>query len=277
MDIFEKTQPFQFGEAIYPNGGRYGPISHEHLNIAIILEGKSICCADGVMRQFSAGQATCIYNVTELEFSMPRGQRYHSIWCHTGELALPKGLKSQLKTLPTQMTPSALLEVLIREGINLGQGNSGGLVRVRNSLGEAVFNEYVHMLSSHEETKTLPPPLLRAKQFIDQNYCEPCDLSIIANAANLNPRYLIRLFKKHLNTTPSKYLWQLRTQRGASLLLQTGLTVSEIAYQSGFQTSHHFARHIKAQYGYSPSDLREHRSQQDPYQFNQDIIQSGAL
>jgi AraC family L-rhamnose operon regulatory protein RhaS len=52
-------------------------------------------------------------------------------------------------------------------------------------------------------------------------------------------------------------LWNLRAEKGAFLLRQTGLSVSEIAYQCGYTNPFHFSRHVKAKYGHSPSDLRK--------------------
>ena len=46
MDIFNKDQPFQFGEAVFPDGGRYGPIQHEHMDISFIIKGDVVCNID---------------------------------------------------------------------------------------------------------------------------------------------------------------------------------------------------------------------------------------
>lgn len=68
--------------------------------------------------------------------------------------------------------------------------------------------------------------------------------------------HLVRLFRKHLDTTPIHYVWQVRVRQGSLYLRHTGLPVEEIAYQCGFKTAAHFSRGIKARYGQPPSQLR---------------------
>ena len=53
-----------------------------------------------------------------------------------------------------------------------------------------------------------------------------------------------------------RYVWEARTRRGAQLLRETGLTVSEIAYRCGFQTPFHFSRWVKQVHGMSPKEFR---------------------
>ncbi|MGD6834668.1 helix-turn-helix domain-containing protein [Sutcliffiella halmapala] len=51
-------------------------------------------------------------------------------------------------------------------------------------------------------------------------------------------------------------LWEKRIDRGIDLLRNTGLTVSEIAYQSGVKTSQHFARSFKKHTNRTPTEIR---------------------
>jgi transcriptional regulator GlxA family with amidase domain len=61
-----------------------------------------------------------------------------------------------------------------------------------------------------------------------------------------------------MNTTPARYLWQFRIERGAAMLGETGHTVAEIAYRCGFQNPFHFSRLVKQHFGQSPKEIRRH-------------------
>jgi AraC-like DNA-binding protein len=48
----------------------------------------------------------------------------------------------------------------------------------------------------------------------------------------------------------------LRTERGIQMLVETGLTVAEIAYRCGFQSPFHFSRLATRLQGISPREIR---------------------
>ncbi len=271
MNIFNKDQPFQFGKAAFPNGGRYGPVAHEHLDISVILQGEATVVIDEAEHRCVAGYAVLAYSEQRYEMIFPKGADHYVCWCHTGELTIPQQYKAWLKSIPHSIPASKLLSLLISEGVALGHGESVSLNRLRNSMGEAVFNDYFYRANLEEEDSMYPRAVARAKRYIDNNFTHPCSLDKIAGFANLNPRYLLRLFKQHVGTTPTRYLWQLRAEKGVYLLHQSKLSINQIADQCGFQSPHHFSRHIKEQYGLSPTNLRQETGNRNPFRFNKDV------
>ena len=271
MDIFNKDQPFQFGEGAFPDGGIYGPVSQEHMDISVVLEGEATCVMDGVERHFEAGEAIFAYTEFQYEMKLVKGKKHKLCWCHTGELTMPKKYKTQLKAVPCSMVATPLMLTLFREGIALGHGDTVNLNRLRNSLGESLFNEYFYQSKLEEEDMIYPAAVARAKRYIENNFTRPCDLAQIAGHIGLNPRYLLRLFKQHMGVTPTRYLWRLRAEKGIYLLHHSRLSINQIADQCGFQSPHHFSRHIKEYYGASPSKLRANTRNRDPFQFNEDV------
>jgi len=257
MDIFAKNHPFMFGESIYPRGGQFGPLNQSYLDMVIMYEGEAEIVADGVTRLISAGEAALVYNEESVVYQMPRKKQTRFTWCETGEPLGSKSAIASLKALPFTLPPSERMESLQWMGVKLGQGGSTNFDRLRNLLGEAVFYEFFYQANQMEDEDPLPKSVLRAKFFIETHYTNQCKLESIADSAGLNPLYLSRLFKKYLGYSPTDYLWQLRAEKGIRLLCQTGLTIAEIAYQSGFKNPYHFSRHVKTQYKHSPSEIRK--------------------
>ncbi|NDJ61678.1 MAG: helix-turn-helix transcriptional regulator, partial [Chloroflexi bacterium] len=97
----------------------------------------------------------------------------------------------------------------------------------------------------------------RAQQFIHLHLIEPITLPEIATAAAVSESHLIRLFRTQLGVTPIAYLWDQRVALGIELLERSGLSVTEIARRSGFQTSYHFARRIRQATGLAPLAVRK--------------------
>lgn len=273
MEFFTQNQPFQFGESVYSNGGKYGPVRQEHLNLNLLLAGEVIVKADNQIYRFSENQAFLIYSESRLEILVPRNQHCHIMWCHTGTLHIEAEARDRLKMLPVQLPPSELIQLLFQQGIKVGHSNNINLTRLRNSLGIALCYEYINQARLEEEEQDLPTPVWRAKKYLETHFQQPCKLEDIALAAALNPRYLIQLFKKHLGLSPIKYLWQLRGEKAMYLLLQSGLKINEIGYRCGFQAPHHFSRYIKEHYQYTPTQIRANAWQRDPYKFDPDAPQ----
>jgi transcriptional regulator GlxA family with amidase domain len=84
----------------------------------------------------------------------------------------------------------------------------------------------------------------------------PLPLDGIAERVGLSARQLERLFKDNLHTTPKRHYTEMRLERGRVLLLQTEMSVLEVAIASGFGSAGHFARTYRAAYGITPREQR---------------------
>ena len=74
----------------------------------------------------------------------------------------------------------------------------------------------------------------------------------IASDTGISVRQLERLFGKYLNTSPKKYYMELRLDRARHLLLQTEMSVTEVAMACGFESPGHFSRVYRNAFGVTP-------------------------
>lgn len=98
--------------------------------------------------------------------------------------------------------------------------------------------------------------LAEALRIMAQHLEEPLSIADIARQSGTTHRSLDRLFVRHLSLSPGRYYRELRLNRAANLLLQTGLPISEIAVASGFGTASHLGLHFKEMYKLSPGKFR---------------------
>ncbi|HFC29819.1 MAG TPA: AraC family transcriptional regulator, partial [Oceanospirillales bacterium] len=66
---------------------------------------------------------------------------------------------------------------------------------------------------------------------------------------------LYRKVKKELNISPSNYIQKIRLEIAKQLLDKKSITVSEIAYASGFESLSYFSKSFKNKYGHKPSSI----------------------
>lgn len=100
------------------------------------------------------------------------------------------------------------------------------------------------------------PHVARAVQIMREQLEEPVPPTVIARQLGISVRQLERLFGQHFATSPKRYYMELRLDRARKLLLQTEMSVSEIAFACGFQTVGHFTRAYRNLHGITPTAQR---------------------
>lgn len=98
---------------------------------------------------------------------------------------------------------------------------------------------------------------LRAKDIIDKQFTDPSlEIRIIARQLRVTPNHLSRLFHYNFNIAPNMYLCDRRLIHAEYLLCTTDLSVSEIAFLSGFTDANYFSRCFKQHRGVTPVKFR---------------------
>lgn len=78
----------------------------------------------------------------------------------------------------------------------------------------------------------------------------------LASSARVTRRQLERLFRLHLNETPSSFYLDLRLDKARQLLCQTDMSVTEVSMACGFDLPSYFARRYKRRFGVCPREER---------------------
>ena len=84
---------------------------------------------------------------------------------------------------------------------------------------------------------------------------EHFDIESLASEVAMSRAQLHRKLKALTNQSSGQFILSIRLQRAADLLKQNAATVSEIAYQTGFNNPSYFARCFKKQFGCSPTEF----------------------
>ncbi|MEM9158290.1 MAG: AraC family transcriptional regulator [Verrucomicrobiota bacterium] len=85
---------------------------------------------------------------------------------------------------------------------------------------------------------------------------KPWSLEELAECTHLSPTNFIHTFKQATGVPPLKYLIQLRIRQSMELLAGTDMTVTEIAFECGFNDSNYFARQFKSINGINATEFR---------------------
>ncbi|MEP2890974.1 GlxA family transcriptional regulator [Tateyamaria sp.] len=96
------------------------------------------------------------------------------------------------------------------------------------------------------------PKLSQVIQIMEQNIEEPISPSVLAKDVAMSTRQLERLFRRYLNRSPKRYYMELRLQKARNLLMQTDMSVINVALACGFASPSHFSKCYRAHYDTTP-------------------------
>lgn len=96
------------------------------------------------------------------------------------------------------------------------------------------------------------PRLSHVIQMMESNIEEPISPAILASDSGMSTRQLERLFRRYLNRSPKRYYMELRLQKARNLLMQTDMTVINVALACGFSSPSHFSKCYRAHYNTTP-------------------------
>lgn len=105
----------------------------------------------------------------------------------------------------------------------------------------------------------LEPSIQQAAQYISEHFREDISLADVAAQAYMSGSYFSRKFKKITGLNFSEYLTSTRIKAADDLLLQTSLSIAEIAASCGFGDANYFGDIFKKHKGMSPTKYRRMR------------------
>ena len=89
--------------------------------------------------------------------------------------------------------------------------------------------------------------------YLTQNFEKKIELKEVAEVAHMTPNSFCRYFKKRTHKSFSQYLNEIRIRHACKLLIEGDRSISEICYQSGFNTITNFNRQFKLHMQVTPS------------------------
>lgn len=98
--------------------------------------------------------------------------------------------------------------------------------------------------------------ILKAKEYIDNNYKNEDCLENAVKTTNLTPRRFGELFKLNYNQTPNRYIVKRKIQQAKELLSIQSLTITQVAQMCGFSDVYYFSKVFKQETGLTPSKYK---------------------
>jgi AraC-like DNA-binding protein len=224
-------------------------------NRTLLLQKGEIAIVNSEVVHGAAPQ-TCVYECIVFNLAFLK----------TGNLACDAFLddllshNAYLHEKPTDETALALIRNLFLE-ISLNQvGTEFKVLGLFHSfLGEMQqknqFTAYLPPTNGHDEKKVVK--LKTVLKYIRENFAKDITLEDMSAIAGFSSKYFCKFFKDMTGTTPINYLLTYRIERAARKLLGSDLSVTQIAFDCGFNDLSYFIKTFKAFKHTSPKEYRK--------------------
>jgi AraC-like DNA-binding protein/ligand-binding sensor protein len=241
------------------------------------LDQLPLCAA---MKASEAGRAMCARSRSALLAST--GDHSACALCGAGliEVAIPlsiSGIKAgyfifggTAQQPPNGKTMKRARSLLEKNGIDIEDGQLEALLSLTPVLPSEnleACRRIVHLAARYIALKVtdqivdtedgMPPSVVKACEYIRARaLTDDIDLAEVARHCFVSEGHLSRLFHHATGLTFREYLAQIRIERAKSLLIHSAKSVTEIAYESGFQSLSQFHRVFRKIHGISPGRMR---------------------
>ncbi|WP_299460409.1 AraC family transcriptional regulator [uncultured Microscilla sp.] len=154
-----------------------------------------------------------------------------------------------------------ILKILRNDLLTLGKKQGidrlNGVLKILDTL--ATWKHYTPLINDEVNINYMTTDFERIEKvmnFIYQNFRSDIKLSKIAEIANMSSSAFCHFLKKRTHKTLSRILNEIRLGYASQLLIKTDKNISEIAYESGYNSISYFNKAFKDIYECSPKTYR---------------------
>ena len=239
-------------------GHFFGPAIRSHYLFHFILSGRGSYTVKEHTYRLSAGQGFLICPGESTYYEADKEQPWSYCWFsfdgYEAQMILENCGLSFHQLIYEDRSEGKLKEAIFEmiESFEGSQNNEYAILSRLYSvfssmkLGAGDFSE-----SSHQSY------IEKALDFISNNFSYDIKIQDIAKHIGIDRTYLYKIFIEARQCSPQQYLIQFRLSMAATLLENTSMNITEIAYSCGFKDAPAFYKHFKKHYSLTPVQYRE--------------------
>lgn len=244
-------------------------IAHRHREIELIYmrTGEMDFFVDTEHFRLSAGDLLVIppYAIHRIP-AHKNGRTAHDCICFSASLLCDEALRGRLEgkgclgayLLPSADEASAVLSSYMQTAVSSCESMACGWELMTVGCLSLLFGELWRRgaFSSEKSDREDADFSREVIAYVDAHFAEPLSSRTVSFVLHMSQSHFCRVFKAVFGTTFEKYLLAYRLERARGHLRLGELSVTEIAYKTGFHSGSYFGKSFRARYGASPLDFR---------------------
>jgi len=156
--------------------------------------------------------------------------------------------------------PTGELKTYLKDFMIEYQNKLPGYEKILDSLGLTITHAIIRILLKKDTSKQEVGARIdigNLIEFMHSNYDKKLTIDDLSRHISLSPSHFSRLFKNETGKSPLDYLIHLRLDKAKKMLLNSNKNITEIALDTGFNSSSHFSSTFIKYLNISPSDYKK--------------------
>lgn len=254
---------FLIRDNVHPPGKHFPPHNHDYFELEIISDGSAVHTYNDQTYDAFAGH-TYLLSYNDIH-SFKANERTRIINIRFTESFIDPQLASLLLTPSVScvcfFNESELSEIMKSVTVLMHeQKTRPGLynIRAKNIISDIIIS----LLRKSSDSVHLPSDnVLKASNIIIKNFKTDITLASLSAELNLSPDHLGKLLKNNTGLSFNEFLNRLRIRHACRLLINSDLSVKEIAFDCGYNSVEYFMRCFKAINSQTPMEYKRRHVQ----------------
>lgn len=261
---FEKSGgawPIRIGRNMAKTNYHIGPRTTPFHYLLFVLEGEGTFIQNGQRHALRPRDAFCLFpHVTHEYWTHPEEPLQKIFIAFDGKLATE--LLARIGLTPDSPHRSGVLTPETANGMRAfmeevrePKGGSSDLGRLTRFLG--LFDRISRSPAARELQPDVSIPWLqKGKEYMDIHFAGGITVEGVSAHAGVDRTHFAKQFRKAYGLSPVQYIQQLKMNQAKRLLVQTPLTLTEVAHSVGYPDLFSFSKAFKKQVGQPPNRYR---------------------
>ena len=116
---------------------------------------------------------------------------------------------------------------------------------------------YVKNSGKKAHTRKQTKSILRLLSWIEEHFSEHITLEDLARVSGMNEKYVCRIFKEYTSRSPMRYINELRIDCACHEMTANKKSITQAAYDCGFNDSGYFSKLFKRYKGMTPGEYKK--------------------
>ncbi|MBD2844810.1 helix-turn-helix transcriptional regulator [Paenibacillus sp. IB182496] len=252
---------------------QFGPVTNPFTVCWLVRSGARMLEIDGKPVRVAAGDVVFFHADTRYRLlpgaESERTFHYLSIGCELSyfsfELPVYYGFPTVLHL--GRQEREALAEVWMKITTHFEASAARHQQEEERAIGyfqmKAALYEWLGLLFSYldagayDSERSLDSRILQVCYYVELHYHQPLTLQQLAREAHLSPSYLSHLFVQAAGVPPMEFVRRVRLTKAKQRLIDSAVSLQDIARQTGYESQSHFSRAFRRAEGISPLQYRK--------------------
>lgn len=239
--------------------GDFPSHTHEFFEWSYIFEGEAVHIINGVEHHVKKGDLCILFptDFHEVKVKTSISSMYFSFTEEVISSAILFDLIQNKKESVYHLNEKEQLRYEQFFGLLSETVKEKGNRKIIKNILECIVLDILSKMDTLKDINKQNMPIYRAILHIMGNFKSHLSLEEISREAGLSKNYFSSIFNKEMGMSVSTYISNVRLEFAKNLLTSTDMTITEICFESGFNSVAAFSKEYKKKYGISPKISRK--------------------